>query len=94
LNESGYVEGQNVQIDYRWAEGRYDRLPALAADLVNRRVGVIASTGGPAVVEAVAAATTSIPIVFLGSDVILKTGLQHVPAGANRDSQRVAEERV
>jgi putative ABC transport system substrate-binding protein len=54
LNESGYLEGQNVQIEYRWAEGRYDRLPALAADLVNRRVGVIASTGGPAVVEAAA----------------------------------------
>jgi len=75
LNESGYLEGQNVQIEYRWAEGHYDRLPALVADLVNRRVDVIASTGGPAVVEAAAAATKSIPIVFLGSDVVLKTGL-------------------
>jgi putative ABC transport system substrate-binding protein len=75
LAQAGYVEGQNVQIEYRWADGRYDRLPALAADLVNRRVAVIASTGGPAVVEAAAAATTTVPIVFLGSDVILKTGM-------------------
>jgi putative ABC transport system substrate-binding protein len=75
LGEAGYVEGQNVLTEYRWAEGRYDRLPALVADLVNRRVAVIASTGGPAVVEAAAAGTTSIPIVFLGSDVILKTGV-------------------
>jgi putative ABC transport system substrate-binding protein len=77
LSESGYVEGQNVQIEYRWAEGRYDRLPALAADLVNRRVAVIASTGGPAVVEAAAAATTTVPIVFLSSDFALKTGVIH-----------------
>jgi putative ABC transport system substrate-binding protein len=75
LDEAGYVEGRNVLIEYRWAEGRYDRLPALVADLVNRRVAVIASTGGPVVVEAAAAATTTIPIVFLGSDVALKTGL-------------------
>jgi putative tryptophan/tyrosine transport system substrate-binding protein len=75
LNDAGYVEGQNVLIEYRWAEGRYDRLPALAADLVNRRVAVIASTGGNAVVEAAAAATTIVPIVFLGSDVALKTGV-------------------
>jgi putative ABC transport system substrate-binding protein len=75
LRENGYVEDQNVLIEYRWAEGRYDRLPALAADLVNRRVAVIASTGGPDVVEAAAAATTTVPIVFLGSDVVLKTGV-------------------
>jgi putative ABC transport system substrate-binding protein len=75
LGEAGYVEGQNVLIEYRWAEGHYDRLPALAADLVDRRVAVIASTGGPAVVEAAAAATTTVPIVFLGSDIALKTGM-------------------
>src|SRR5437879_3746795 len=73
LQENGYVEDQNVRIEYRWAEGRHDRLPALAADLVNRCVAVIASTGGPDVVEAAAAATTTVPIVFLGSDVVLKT---------------------
>jgi hypothetical protein len=75
LSEAGYVEGQNALIEYRWAEGHIDRLPSLAADLVNRRVAVIASTGGNAVVEAAAAATTTVPIVFLGSDVALKTGL-------------------
>jgi putative ABC transport system substrate-binding protein len=75
LDEAGYVEGRNVIIEYRWAEGRYDRLPALVADLLNRRVAVIASTGGPPVVEAAAAATTTVPIVFVSSDIILKTGL-------------------
>jgi putative tryptophan/tyrosine transport system substrate-binding protein len=86
LGEAGYVEGQNVLIEYRWAEGHYDRLPALAADLVDRRVAVIASTGGPAVVEAAAAATTTVPIVFLGSDVALKTG---VITSLNRPSGNV-----
>jgi putative tryptophan/tyrosine transport system substrate-binding protein len=86
LDEAGYVEGQNILIEYRWAEGRFDRLPALAADLVNRRVAVIASTGGNAVVEAAAAATTTVPIVFLGSDVALKTG---VIASLNRPSGNV-----
>ena len=75
LDEAGYIEGQNVGIEYRWAEGRFDRLPALATDLVNHRVAVIASTGGPQGIEATAAATTTIPIVFLGSDVALKTGV-------------------
>src|SRR5258705_6381103 len=65
---------------------RYDRLPALAADLVNRRVAVIASTGGPVVVEAAAATTTTVPIVFLGSDVALKTG---VITSLNRPSGNV-----
>jgi putative ABC transport system substrate-binding protein len=74
LQESGYVDGQNVTIEYRWAEGRTDRLPEMAADLVHRQVTVIAATTTPAALAA-KAATTTIPIVFEGGGDPVQLGL-------------------
>jgi putative ABC transport system substrate-binding protein len=75
LSETGYVEGQSVAIDYRWAEGDYYRLPAMAADLVGRKVDLIAASGGPASALAAKSATSSIPIVFVSGDDAVAAGL-------------------
>jgi putative ABC transport system substrate-binding protein len=75
LSETGHVDGQNVAVEYHWLEGRYDRLPALVADLVRHRVTIIATPGSTVAAQVAKAATLTIPIVFGAAEDPVKLGL-------------------
>jgi len=75
LNDAGYAEGQSVVIEFRWANGQYDRLQEMASELVSRQVALIIAAGGDRPVLAAKAATSTIPIVFTGSDFPVRLGL-------------------
>jgi len=82
LTETGFIEGRNVAIEYRWAEYHNERLPTMVADLVRLKVGVIAAISGTPTVMAAKAATATIPIVFaMGSDPVIRRGHQSQSAG-------------
>jgi putative ABC transport system substrate-binding protein len=88
LKEVGYVEGQNLAVEYRWAQGRYDRLPGIIDDLVRRRVAVIAATGGDPSPQIAKAATQTIPIVFTANSDPGEGGPCRKPQPARRQSHR------
>ena len=87
LKEVGYVEGENLTIEYRWADNRTERMPAMAAELVRRRVSLIVATGGAQAPLAAKSATTTIPIVFSTGGDPVKLGLvpSSSPSGRQRD---------